>query len=397
MKNSLWFLFLFIITACGGRSPKPELSHVQDNRVVDKGVHWQSGEVIHLDRDSDIPIDELVDSIAVVQLETNDLCLISGIYKVLIYNGKYYILDRRQQNLFCFDQNGKFLHKIGERGRGPQEYEYLGSIAIDPYNEQLLLVVPFGSVLCYDLNGTFIEKISIPDAGAINELHVLNADHWLFVSLNEYQILYFSKKENRIVERLYERLPALLLPLGRSYAYNNSIYFAPLLHSETLNMSDKDRQVAYSWDFGANNNRSGRSERLLRELQNMNVRSEADYHAYVSLINSYLNHHILFTRESLRYRMAVLEYRNDYIHVLHDKRENQSIVFRKTKEGIRWVLPDYMSNQEIIIAYDIDGTDGYRDFTCYAKDIFTPEQLRTIEVHNPERDNPFFVVYYLKK
>ena len=362
-----------------------------------RDIVWQNQEVVDLNKDSDIPIFNLIDSMEFVQLETTDLCLISTIERVLIYKDCFYIFDQRQQTVFCFNRNGEFLRRIGEQGRGPQEYEYLENISIDPYNEQLLLVVPFGSVLCFDLEGNFMSKISIPDAGAINELHVLDAEHWLFTSLNDYQILYFSKKYGQLMERLFERSPKLF-PLWRAYAYKDSIYFSPILSNQTINMSNVNRQTAFSWDFGSNNNRPRRIKSLLRELQKLdnqpNIAGIDKVTEAMNLRDRFLNHYIRFTRESSRYRIAVLEYKKgEYMHVVFDKQEHKTAVFRKTKEGIRWVNPDFMLNQDMVIAYDIDRISNI----IYTKEILSSKQRKMVEANNPETDNPFLVVYHLKK
>ena len=380
MKKFLLFYSLFFITACGGQSDG-----------------WQSGKVIDLDKESPVSIFDLVDSVEIVQLETNDEYLIGSISEVLFFQDKYFIYDYQQQTVFCFDHSGKFIRRIGQQGRGPEEHAHLGSIAIDPYNEQLLLVVPFGSVLCFDLDGNFITRIEIPDAGAINELHVLDADKWLFASLNEYQILYFSKEENRITERLYEvrYIPFLLPPLNRLYTYNHTIFFLPIFDLATINMSNDDRKAAYTWDFGANNNSQREVESFLEYVENLQIRSREDYISYYEKINSTLNHLIYFNRESQRYRMAVLEYKNDYLHLVFDKLERKTVVFRETTEGIRWVYGSFMSNQDKVIVHDI-GTNPFRDVTPYTKEIFSQEQIKIVDSRT-ESENPFLVVYHLKK
>jgi len=401
MNKSVLYFSVFLLAACSGRSGGHENSGTQEAKSVRGNVVWQTGSVIDLDKDSRPSIFEFVDSIQVVQLETDMRCLLGTFYNVLFYKNLYYIFDREQQTILCFGQNGKFVRKVSDRGRGPQEYEYLGNIAIDPYNEQLLLVVPFGSVLCFDLEGNFISKITVPDAGAVNEVHVLDADRWLITSLNIYQMLYFSKKEGQIVERLYERGARTfrIIPLFRSYTYNDSIYFSPLLGSETLNMKDRNRRVAFSWDFGANNNKQGRVESLINELEDLDNRQypSGQAKAYESerLINSYLNHNLLFTREWSRYRMATLDYKSDQIDVLYDKQEHKTAVFRETIEGVRWDTPYFMYNQDMIIVpvYDVNETT----WKSNTKELFSPKQLKIVEAHKPETDNPFLVIYHLKK
>ena len=394
MKRSLLYLSIFIITSCGSRSGGNEQSGTQIS-TVSKGPFWQTDGVVDLEKDCEISIFDIIDSVEVVQLETGAYCLMGDIGKVLSYKGRYYIFDDRQQSLLCFNQNGKFIRKIGERGRGPGEYEHLGDVVIDPFNEQLLLVVPFGYILCYDFDGNFITRIEAFDAVAINEVHVLDADRWLFVSLNNHQILYFSKKENRITERLYERIPHFS-PLYRTYIYRDSVFFSPIFKNETLNMSDNNRRVAYLWDFGAKNNRPRRINAIKHETENMNIRSDEDFLQFIKLQSSSINYNILFTRETSRYRMAVLEYKNDFMHIVFDKREGKTVVFRKTQEDIRWVYSGYTFFEDMVITYE-RSLSKVRDWTYYAETTLTPKHLQILKAHNPDTDNPFLVIYHLKK
>jgi hypothetical protein len=381
MKMFFLLYSLFFIAACG------------------QSGGWQTGKAIDLDKESSVSVFDFVDSVEVVQLETNDQCLIGTISEVLLFKEKYFIHDVQQQTVFCFDQSGKFIRKIGERGHGSEEHAHLGSIAIDPYNEQLLLVVPFGSVLCFDLNGNFLTRVEVPDAGAINELHVLNADKWMFASLNNHGILYFSKEESRIIERLYEnrtRLPALPHPLEQSYTYNDSVFYLPTFDATTLNMSDVHRKTAYTWNLGVNNNSRRQIESFLKNVESVQIRSREDYISYLEMLNNSLNHFIHFTRESHRYRMSVLDYKNEFLHLVFDKLENKAVVFRKTKEGIHWVYSGFLNHQDRVIVYDTATHPSRKDITSYTKEIFSPEQLKIVEAHT-ENDNPFLVVYHLKK
>lgn len=380
MKNILVSLF-FLLAACSNRTG--------------------GGVYVDLKEKSIISVLDMTDSIRVVQLETNEQCLLGQIEKVLFYKGTYYILDYGQQNVLCFDQNGIFLRKISDRGRGPHEYELIGDISIDPYSDQLLLSVPFGSVLSFDTNGNFTTRVDIADAGAINELFVLDPDRWLIISLYDYQILYFSKKENTIVERLYKgdvsEYP--VAPLYRTYTYKDSVFFAPMFGNKTLNMTDHGRRLAYSWDFGTMNNRQKQIESFITDLKFLEARpfapGERKYDKALALINHNLNFFIRYTREFSRYRMAVMDYNNDKIHVMYDKQEQKALVFSKTKEGLYWTKPVFLYNQDMIIAYDctIEGIP----YVSYAKEILSLTQRQIVETFNPITDNPFLVVYYLKK
>lgn len=238
MKKLLLFITtIFLMAGCVGNNT--------ENKLID------------LDQNDQVSIFDFVDSINIVSFETTDKCLISNISKIIPYNNRYYILDMKLQTIFCFNENGKFLFKISQRGRGPEEYTYLGDFNIDPYNHQLMLLVPFGVILYFDLDGHFISKVVLPsETKAYNEVYAINADELLFISLGEYQAVYYSRKKNKILKEIFpNEIPGYFSASCRSFSYRNAVYFNSILgKNEVINMSDKNQKVVYSWNFGDKNN-----------------------------------------------------------------------------------------------------------------------------------------------
>lgn len=380
MKNFIFIISLVIISCTANN---------QDNCVI------------NLEKTDEISILDIVDSISVVQLETNSQCLISNISKIIPVNDRYYIMDWKLHTIFCFDKKGKFLFKIAKRGRGPEEYTYLDDFNVDPYNHQLMLLVPFGDILYFDMNGKFISKVKLPNTTkAYNEVYALDGENLLFVSLSDYQIAYYSKNENRIIKNLYPRddTPFLFSPTNRTFSYNDSIYFYSILDNKVLNMSDKNQKVAFLLDFGKKNYSPQKIAELKEYLKQQELQLQQNKKRFsledVVGDNKYLNYYVITYFESARYRIAMLEYKNDYLSVLIDKKEGKNFVFRKTKEGIRLISP-YLFDESIIL-YDY-GSNVKRDLTYYSKSVLSAEQLKIVESNNPEKDNPFLVVYKLKK
>lgn len=119
------------------------------------------------------------------------------------YRDNYYIFDGRQQEIVCFDRQGRFIFKISKKGRGPEEYSYLGDFNIDPFNGQLLLLVPFGEILYFDPEGRFLSKTRLPqEIKAYNEVYALNRDELLFVSAAQYGAVIYSRPDNKITGTL---------------------------------------------------------------------------------------------------------------------------------------------------------------------------------------------------
>lgn len=103
MKDVLFVLFVCLFMSCG---KQPAVSSV--------------GMTIGVETNASI--EEFIEEVALVPLETNDECLLGELEKIYESDGRLYILDKRKAAVFVFDKSGKYLYKIERRGNGPEEY-----------------------------------------------------------------------------------------------------------------------------------------------------------------------------------------------------------------------------------------------------------------------------------
>lgn len=348
---------------------------------------------IDLDQNDQVSIVDFIDSVSIVLLETNEKSLISDLSKIIPYNNRYYILDIRLQAVFCFEHSGKFLFKIDQRGRGPEEYSYIEDFNIDPYNNQIMLLVPFGEILYFNLDGLFLSKVSLPsETKAYSEVYALNPDELLFISLSEYQAVYYSRKTNTIINEFFpNQIPSFFLATERSFTFNRNIYFNSILTNKVINMSDSKQEVAYYWDFGKKNNTSKQiaifHDFLKQQEKN---RSKSLYMKDLIGEGKKLNYFIYSSYETNRYRIALLEYKGSIHTVIVDKNNLKNYVFTETIEGIQFFFRNL--HDESVFLYET----GIGQ-TFYAKNILSQKQIKMIETHKNDDDNPFLVIYKLKK
>jgi hypothetical protein len=86
----------------------------------------------------------------------------------------------------------------------------------------------------------------------------------------------------------------------------------------------------------------------------------------------------------------LLEYKNAIHTVIVDKKDDRNYVFAKTIEGIQFFFTNL--HNESVFLYDSDIGQSF-----YAKNILSQKQLKAIETHKKDDDNPFLVIYKLKK
>lgn len=121
----------------------------------------------------------------------------------------------------------------------------------------------------------------------------------------------------------------------------------------------------------------------------------------IDLINSdrgvrYYVHRI---RESDRYRFAQLLYKNDQHTIVIDKYTGDVKLFLETQEGVRVSGYELKGNMLIMqsgrgLSYIESPNDKYN---VVSLSYLAGKNKEIVEQHNPEEDNPYLVIYYLKK
>lgn len=101
---------------------------------------------------------ELISSIRYVPLETSDSCLISEPLYFSLYLDKIVIADSKH-NVFLFDTTGKFVKRIGIKGKGPGEYQTIFGYSFDHSTGNIHLSSPQNTIV-YNINGDYIKKLN---------------------------------------------------------------------------------------------------------------------------------------------------------------------------------------------------------------------------------------------
>ena len=131
--------------------------------------------------------DKVFRNIEMTPLETDDHCLIgnrehlAGSRPELKLDESYiFIQDYQQQVVFRFDKDGKFLNRIGSRGRGPMEYISIEDFEINPVDSEIEILSQQGKMVRYNYDGTF-ESSHNYDKNATSFINTGN-NYWFFLS-----------------------------------------------------------------------------------------------------------------------------------------------------------------------------------------------------------------------
>ncbi|AEL25757.1 hypothetical protein Cycma_2010 [Cyclobacterium marinum DSM 745] len=108
--------------------------------------------------------------------------------KAIEYNGKLLLLDKMRSNLHLFTLDGDFIKIIGVKGDGPEEFKSIKDFSVHK-NRNEIIIIDHESMLIYDLNGNFKNKVYLGSNLSPNSLSILDDDHIAFnvrVDSNEY-------------------------------------------------------------------------------------------------------------------------------------------------------------------------------------------------------------------
>lgn len=119
-------------------------------------------------------LDEMSDSCRYLLLDDSSIdAIVGAINKVMTDDGLLFISHFPgstgwvselgiQQNISVFDDNGKFVCKIGMKGRARNEYQIITTWCIDKQNKEVLIYDSYGQrIIRYTYDGTYISQIPI--------------------------------------------------------------------------------------------------------------------------------------------------------------------------------------------------------------------------------------------
>lgn len=190
----------------------------------------------------------------IVLLEKNEKCLIGEINKVISAKGKLFVLDESvAESLYIFDQSGRFIRKIGDKGKGFGEYLYIESF--DVVNDYIYLLSGLDQkLIVYDFDGNVIKEIRLDDHGG-SELNVYGNGSFFTIRSNSLLSVYFWNKEGKIKNSIIDEESTFIkweTDKGISHV-GESIFICPIFDDVIYKVENKQVMPCYSFDFGEKN------------------------------------------------------------------------------------------------------------------------------------------------
>jgi len=168
MKIKLPTIILLCISlffACQKKTDKTEKNTVGEqsltfakNSLAGKIISKPEEIFIDLKKGNWQLLDEFIDSVSFIKLETRTDNLIGEISQIIFADSLIFIVDNEiAKSIFVFDMKGHYKYKIGNIGNGPGEYVSIKNITIVPDKNQIAVFDgPKNSIHYFNFNGSFL-------------------------------------------------------------------------------------------------------------------------------------------------------------------------------------------------------------------------------------------------
>ena len=202
-------------------------------------------------------------SYKLIQLETNDQCLIGEITKIITYRDRIYILDMyKTESVFIFDNTGKWINTIHRKGQGPEEYINITDIFVDDKTQSLCLLCRSNKkIMVFDENGELQKQEVLPPVWFFHmektsDGYVANARN-TSTPPDFKSSIYFLSPAFQVIEchfPISEAWESNMLGIETEFAkQNDTIYYFPALENTVYRIYNKVISEVVKYDFGSAN------------------------------------------------------------------------------------------------------------------------------------------------
>jgi hypothetical protein len=144
------------------------------------------------------PLSTIAESVEYLPLETNEDCLM-GDHLAHIFIGQNEIIVFDYEYCYRFSPEGKFINKIGKKGRGPGEYNRPINISLETTNQSIYFL-DGRRLLKYNYSGEFIKEFDL----GVTSMNFLNYQKGVFLIDDMYY--QFAAPKERFSFRFFSEL-----------------------------------------------------------------------------------------------------------------------------------------------------------------------------------------------
>lgn len=204
---------------------------------------------------------DLIRTVEIIPLQTLDSALLGTDPELIVDGTEYYLVDRNGSlEILRYDSIGRFLNRIGYRGKGPQEYLKISNVYVDPNTGNLSVFSSVDSKVCtYRKTG---ECVSCRKVGHRFQQGIPDEEGnlWLYLGYrngtSDYRILKVDPQD-RVIERWLDATPNVM-PMEEMYSVfiptvDNRLWLRESFDNRIGMLTETGVSPVYKFDFGACN------------------------------------------------------------------------------------------------------------------------------------------------
>ncbi|MCQ2973871.1 MAG: 6-bladed beta-propeller [Bacteroidales bacterium] len=310
--NIIIYFILFLLASCSDSNTKKAPSKIETKEYSSKC----NNSIINFEEIlSDIEdkttyyLDEYIDTIMIIKLETNDDVLLGDASYVKLSDKYIYVNDMIHHQFVIFDHNGKYINSL-KHGNGPGEFNFISSFTHNKYTNELILT-DYSSIKIYSELGEYKKSFDYPntikDMITFENGYVCyqtpswtDEDHKSKLIITDFD---FNVKKSFSFDRVY---PSIFAPYQLS-CNNDTIICSIHYDDKVYYIKDTTIQVKYKYELG---------DYAIKYEDNIDLNSD-----------KYENVSGKFIVDGLYAEC------NDYQEIVFDNNFNRHSIFRNKKTG----------------------------------------------------------------
>ncbi len=204
---------------------------------------------------------EIIESIQLIELETNEESLIGMPGRIIITENGIFILNNpnpqsSQINILRFGIDGQFLNSIGRTGKGPGEFIDVNDFFVNKKTEQIELVCSHNQMLLFKVAGEYSGQINNPNKIPVNSFIKTNeGNYFIYGGTNngfDNHRIYLVDSEGEIIKK-YLGQETKLSPIANDNNFilsGNEILFRESFNDTIYRLNDEGIEPYYIFEFG---------------------------------------------------------------------------------------------------------------------------------------------------
>lgn len=347
-------------------------------------------------KETEVSLKDLFSRIEVIPLETNDTALMDHVHRIRKVNNKYYILNEDYPgftyiNILVYDAEGNFLHTIGKKGQGPEEYPWLiYDMDIDAEKDLVYMMSPSGMLYLYRTDGSFVRKMNMPEGLIYHGLQFLNSNQLLSwaggTDIDNDAMCVLDADSAKLIKGLWrDHNDPNWDIIEFTYAYQDKIYFTPSIDRQVYEVTSNSLRIAYEWDFGEDNYDASSVRSRLEGLtivekdEKWNEMRKTGGVPYTLLKQGQTNKYYFTNVLGILGERDDKGYAKNYFSLFYEKATGRSFYFKKTTEGLA-IRPD-MTTEEAL--YQLIPTEDLELLLPVLDETEKAKVMKRVEDDNP--------------